>query len=70
MTNEPEPGTPEYDLAQVEANYAFEGIFFTPAERELMLRLFRGEITQEQYDAEVERMTFGGPPEDSRADGG
>lgn len=61
---EPEPGTPEYELAQVEANYAFEGIFFTQEERELMLRLFRGEISQEQYDAEVERMTFGNQPED------
>lgn len=69
MTDEPEPGTPEYDLAQVEANYAFEGIFFTREERELMLRLFRGEITQEQYDAEVERMTFGDRSEDSRTDG-
>lgn len=61
---EPEPGTPEYELAQVEANYAFEGIFFTQEERELMLRLFRGEISQEQYDAEVERMTFDNQPED------
>ncbi|MBO0827279.1 MAG: hypothetical protein J2P24_05805 [Streptosporangiales bacterium] len=67
--SEHESETPEYRLAQVEANYAFEGISLTPDERRLLLRLFRGEITREQYDAEVERTTFGDATGDGRADG-
>lgn len=57
--NEPGDQTPEREVAEVEASFAFEGISFTQQERELLLRYSRGEITREQYRAEVERMTFG-----------
>lgn len=66
---DPEPGTPEYELAQVEANFAFEGIFFTQAERELMLRYFRGEISRSEYEAVTDERVLGrSTDQDSRPD--
>jgi hypothetical protein len=67
--HEPEPGTPEYELAQVEANSAFEGIFLTPEERELLLRYIRGEITREQYNELTDKLIFHDPSGDGRTDG-
>lgn len=67
--SEPEPGTPEYELAQVEANSAFEGIFMPPEERELLLRYIRGEITREQYNELADKLVFGDPPEDDQSNG-
>lgn len=62
--SEPGDETPERELAEVEADFAFEGIFFTEEERELLLRYSRGEITREQYKAEVDKMTFGDKPDE------
>ncbi|MGH3098406.1 MAG: SHOCT domain-containing protein [Streptosporangiales bacterium] len=53
------PGTPEYEVAQVEASMHFEDIWLTPEERELLLRRARGEITRAEYDALAEERVFG-----------
>lgn len=67
--SEPGDETPEREVAEVEANFAFEGISFSQEERELLLRYSRGEITREQYKAEVEKMTFGDEPDEDGPSG-